>query len=503
MVNKRRYRDISARLQPPGPYRGLSTLLWLPAEPDEIEDALQRIRCNTPQSMYTVELRDSGRFGFLFDNNGVRVKSILDIQSLAERLDPLDDRALLALAGLVTMERRRAGRTKLSPDTVHNLICHIDKAQVHGAHSRRELGLLLSDGDSMQADYERIAAGALKLGTAALLNDGAVIYKEPFDQLYTPPEPYLLGEMATPRFELNDVPDKDGICYIHQSSIPQLRGIQGTREGLTDLILAAGMLNPRDSIVYKAMLEATFCSSNANAISLAQTVDQYTLNPEIHDSSQLCQPYLEKYLPQGHAEALLDIGAFARHHMGPKVAQMEHISVTPYGALSRRDGGPLPNYKEGLHGIPLLDRLTAMDCIALPDDATADGISAGTPYIKPRGNANCSYTLLYRQDDILLLTFVWEQDDGTFRYEEDESNTPLAFSIPVTETQGIEIYNLAEDLCYFIDEDGPFESIQKNQKDAGARIHTIDYITGIRRLLENLDTVRAQEMSVQGGMEQY
>ena len=145
-------------------------------------------------------------------------------------------------------------------------------------------------------------------------------------------------------------------CAFHcvDCRIPSLRGsINDAIEdegGIEQVNVFAQMLSQRQRVwdtasftKYKALLDASGNPNLEQAIELAKELDQYELRPEIAEPWDYTEVILREKYPD-LPEDLFQTPQAA--WIGQKWLEQGDAAITDYGLIRRKDGGPLPCFRQ-------------------------------------------------------------------------------------------------------------------------------------------------------------
>ena len=145
-------------------------------------------------------------------------------------------------------------------------------------------------------------------------------------------------------------------CAFHcvDCRIPSLRGSINDaiedEDGIEQVNVFAQMLSQRQRVwdtasftKYKALLDASGNPNLEQAIELAKELDQYELRPEIAEPWDYTEVILREKYPD-LPEDLFQTPQAA--WIGQKWLEQGDAAITDYGLIRRKDGGPLPCFRQ-------------------------------------------------------------------------------------------------------------------------------------------------------------
>lgn len=124
--------------------------------------------------------------------------------------------------------------------------------------------------------------------------------------------------------------------------IPQVGDMLLSTENLPDLNLLAERLTnlaQPDVKVYKALLAAANCTDISEALRFAGSLDEYEFAPAIFTETDVAEAYLAEILSGDLLQKLLP--NICTHPLGETLLKESNRVLTPYGAISRKDGQPI------------------------------------------------------------------------------------------------------------------------------------------------------------------
>ena len=369
------------------PDSGAHAVLYLPATPYEVLDALDRLRLGENGSMIW-EITEYSQFEELgphIDRNG----SFYELNALARRLSELDEPQSAIFAGLAKMEEAKGPipLPRLIDLAYSTKCCHI----LTDALNVSQLGRIFAENHNVPGvehlpkdvfemlDFEQIGRSTRLSEKGVFVSrsmdhpGGYVAQHQPLLEVYaaldlTPKEPdyTMLLEVShgdgtvqlklpVVEAELAAVPqaldepdwlDLSWTCL--DCKVPSLMDAVSETRDICPVNDFAGMLAEMDSkalVIYKALLEAADCRDLLHAGLLAGQLPLYTFSPKISSPAEmakeeisvtLCDPEAETLLPhvnlQSYGEALIE-------QCGGK--------LTGYGLIERTDGQPIQSPRQG------------------------------------------------------------------------------------------------------------------------------------------------------------
>ena len=362
--------------------QGPGTALWLPADPYELLDALDRVgtkRLDELQVKITGAAYDIPALGPSPD--------FARLNALAEKLTSLNALQRTAFLGLAHMESRGT-KGPLTVSRALDLAYSTDCCHVVEAINDRQLGRFYAEEGFVQAvdglpddifellDFEKIGR-EMRLAEGGVFveggNDVPGAYVVRHSELkQAPPVPEQLqrpnyifrftlqNEKAPKRTAVLDLPatgDRlDGIlkelhvdtweevCIKdHDGAIPDFPDRCehfGSIERLNELAKTLMSVFDKGQLSkFKAVLEAAQCSDLDQMERIAEHLDEYVFSPNLRSGRDIALSELRCMLDDETLELLLphlDAEGFGR-----AIAGNQNSVVTAYGAIERRDGGPI------------------------------------------------------------------------------------------------------------------------------------------------------------------
>ena len=328
--------------------------LALPAQPYVMLDALEQLRLEDGEIPQWI-LPSTGCFGYddvfqVLDRSG----GLFDLNALAQRLSALDDQQDAALEGLLKMEPGNQYGCAVIP--IPRLIdlaystdrCHIVEEATDDYTLGRfcaENGFVpeaddLSDEAFELLDFTRIGQ-QFRQNEGGVFTSGGYVQKhdelrqvyETLDLAPKKPDHTILVQTASGCEVKLPVPlgdptgDEPVLCA--DCAAPALIGLSG-RLGTWDMLAhrLAELEVDGELPKYKAVLDATGCDDICWALSLADELDQYMLDPKCRTPEEVAESAINFVVPQREIAALLP-----------------HVNLYQYGqALVQAGGGALTGY---------------------------------------------------------------------------------------------------------------------------------------------------------------
>lgn len=312
-------------------------------------------------------------------------KKLYELNALARRLSELDSFGITALKGLLEMEAiKTKGNIELPRliDLAYSTeCCHV----VYEAMNDSQLGRFLAENglapetegvpDSVfeLLDFEqigrrhRMAEGSVfaerdsaSPGAYVELHDDIVeAYKELELEPKTPDYTILLNlEYGEKRAQLKlpagerdlnaalehiGAEDWTGVSWsCADCAAPALAGMIFEE---TDIAVINGLarglkgVEPKDMLIYKAILDAAECGNLINAERLTGELDEYRLSSQIRSFTKCAEEKLAAIMPEE------DLKLLAQHlnlyGYGRSLLQDRNAVITSYGLVERKDGQPI------------------------------------------------------------------------------------------------------------------------------------------------------------------
>ena len=126
-------------------------------------------------------------------------------------------------------------------------------------------------------------------------------------------------------------------------ALSDVDGLDQVNEFAQSLAQKKRVWDATDRIKYKALLEASGHPALQEAIQLMHGLDQYELRPEIAEPWDYTEVILREKYPD-LPEELFQTPQAAR--IGQKWLEQGDAAITDYGLIRRKDGGPLPCFRQ-------------------------------------------------------------------------------------------------------------------------------------------------------------
>ncbi len=338
--------------------------LWLPAQPYELFDALDKVRLGDA-AMY-IEVNDFAAYGYLAPYISVDC-NLLELNALAQKLSELDEWQSESFEGLVKMDVEKKDGSITMPrliDLAYSAdCCHF----IPDVRSDAQLGKFYVDNDFCPEldtlpesiyellDYakigrdQRIAEGGVFTANGYVLQDTELVeaFKDMELTVRTPEYEILLELSDGSRMQLprDTIPDN----VVHtclDCRVPSLMAAIDAAD-IHDVAKFAAMLKPmgdKTMLKYKAMLEATGCDSLEDATALAAQLDEYVFEGRISSERELAMDELKFMMSDEDAELLS--GFTDLYGYGRAILLRDNSTITPYGLVERTDHQPMQTQSE-------------------------------------------------------------------------------------------------------------------------------------------------------------
>lgn len=352
---------------------GFSTGLLLPASPYAVLDALEKLRLDKGEPPHW-EITDKAQLKSLaryLDLNG----SFFELNALCRQLALLDDRQFAIVEGLAKLEQTSPVPMPRFIDMAFSTDrCHL----VEEAVNDHTLGRFCAE-NSFVPEVDGLSDDAFELldfariGREFRLNEGGVFtsggYVQRHDELrqvygtleLTPRKPgyAILVETASGCEVRLPVPpggptgDESVRCL--DCAAPALTGLSGRLDTWDVLARRLAELEAEGELPkYKALVEAVGCDEICWALSLADELDQYVLNPNCRTPEEVAQSAISFAVP--HCELELLLPCVNLYQYGRAVIQAGGGKLTGYGLIDRFDGEPVQglNQEPGHDGMEMM-----------------------------------------------------------------------------------------------------------------------------------------------------
>ena len=335
------------------------TELTLPATPYAMLDALEKLWLANGEKPEWELLRthEAGRaFRHLDQRNG----SLAELNAVAQRLAQLDKSGLTIFEGLAAMEHKPLDQ----PFALSRLIdlaystdcCHLVEGVVTDAQLGRfcaENGFVpeaddLSDAAFALLDFERIGKQFRETEGGIFTKGGYVQRHDELKQVYQAldltlkkPDYAILAEL--PDGSRVELPTPLGKTVVEEPArcvdcaAPALNGLTAMRSTLDLLAFRLAELEVDGELAkYKAVLAATGCDDIAQALTLADGLDQYAFDPEPREPDEVASGHLKNLLPEEELTALLPNVVLYRY--GQALMEQSGGKLTRYGYVQPAAG---------------------------------------------------------------------------------------------------------------------------------------------------------------------
>lgn len=370
-------------------HSGKPSFLCLPAAPYELLDALDRIGA---KRLEEVEAEITGTVWEIPDLEPSPDFACLN--ALAEKLSTLEDGQRIAFLGLAAMESQgkplpvlRALDLAYSTDCCH-VVEALNDEQLGRFYAEEGFVSDLEDlPDSLfdLLDFEQIGREIRVAETGVFVepsNDSSGGYVLRHSELkQAPPVPdqipkpgyifrFALWNQNTGDAVLLDLPAPgarldealkglhaetwdDVIFADYDGAIPNLPGICEWFDGIEQPNELAEVLKPvvegGQLAKFNAVLEASQCADLDRMAQIAEHLDEYVFSPNLRTGRDFALSELQCMLDGETRELLLphlDVEGFGR-----AIAEYQNAAITVYGAIERRDGGPIQDVGEPDQGM--------------------------------------------------------------------------------------------------------------------------------------------------------
>lgn len=365
--------------------------LDLPATDYELLDLMDQLQPEDA-SRICLEIHAAEEYNYL--DNKMREPGLLQLNTLASRLAELDIQGMAAFEGLVCMDLQKGEKTISVPlliDYAHSGdCCHV----VGDAVTDADLGRFLAENDFVPdvdslsdaafelLDFQRIGKTHREAEGGAFTGFGYVERhselhhvsetmdfqprKPPYTLLLniacfpniggseTSPEPVPIqlpasGEELQGALAKLGKPDWTGVmAAILDCPVPAMNKGIFLEEEIPQVIEWAKALRTLDEAgclpKYKALLEAEDCAEVTEALRLAGPLEEYEFDPALHTEEDVASSYLAKNIAGDLLERILP--HINLWQLGAGLLEASNGALTPYGAISRKDGQPFQNMND-------------------------------------------------------------------------------------------------------------------------------------------------------------
>ena len=334
--------------------------LTLPALPHAMLDALERLGLaegQLPQWRITRAYGDRNPFSL------TRMEGTLpELNALALRLTQLNETELAIVDGLAIMAREWGGPsipiTQAIDMTYSTDCCHIIEEAADDQTLGRfcaENGFVpeaesLSDEAFALLDFERIGRQFRQNERGVFTSSGYVQRWEELKQVsknldFTLKKPGYTILAELPDGSRVELPTPLGKTVVEEPAqcvdcaAPALNGLTAMRSTLDLLAFRLAELEVDGELTkYKAVLVATGCEDIAQALTLADGLDQYAFDPEPREPDEVASGHLKGLLPEEELTALLPNVVLYRY--GQALMEQSGGKLTGYGYV-RPAAGPV------------------------------------------------------------------------------------------------------------------------------------------------------------------
>lgn len=354
-------------------------VVLLPLTPYEVLDTLDKLRM-TPQDKPEWDICAYLDYDEL--RNWIGSGSIYELNALCTKLAKLNQQERIAFDGLLKMDKDKG--LKIIP--MHRLLdlaystgqCHV----LGGVHTLEQLGRFaaengfvptadnLPDAAFEMLDFRRIGEQFMRDEGGIIVMDGYVaqdgdlmqdIWKT-LDMLPREPDYTILvevGVMDTDRSAMLKLPSSqseleaaldqieaetwDEVSFrCADCRVPALCDTISIADSIPQVNLAARRLQQMeasDVLTYKALIAARGCSDLTDALCLMETLNDYICSPEFALYDDIARSNIRFLMGDEQAEVLLPYVRLSDY--GRALAEHDHMVLTEYGGIERRDGQPI------------------------------------------------------------------------------------------------------------------------------------------------------------------
>ncbi len=343
-------------------HNGVYTKLTLPATPCAMLDALEKLWLAEGEAPGWEILQSDAFPGVLMylDQKG----TLPELNALAQRFAALDEQELAIVEGLAIMEREQSEKSCIPLPRLIDLAsntdcCHLVEGVVTDAQLGRfcaENGFVpeaddLSDAAFALLDFARIGKQFRQEEGGVFTRVGYVQRHDELKQVYQTlditikkPDYAILGEL--PDGSRVKLPTPLGKTVVEEPAqcvdctAPALNGLTAMRSTLDMLARRLAELEVDGELTkYKAVLAATGCENIAQALVLADELDQYIFDPDLLEPDEVAGVKLDQLLGDDMVKLLLphvQLCAF-----GSALIQASGGKLTAYGLVERTDSQPV------------------------------------------------------------------------------------------------------------------------------------------------------------------
>lgn len=387
--NQYRARHFIVELSSPSSSFTHAQELVLPASDYALLDTFEQLHLSPGERPYT-EILSYSKFGFLSPLMK-EDPDPLKLNHLLRRLDSMDLSDQEIFKALVQMEKEKAPQERVSVDRFIDLAYSTDCCDIHlGVTSDEQLGRIYAENGFMpeldilpkkvfeSLNFRQIGREAREREHGIFTAYGYVIRHtdpQPISQTrdYTLRKPDYMFRIGIRNYPIEGSPqaDTDTVAYLNlpaseqqfqavldqlgnsdwlgtamdsfESVLPNFEKAVISTEDLPELndlakciqqIEASGQLTK-----YKAVLGQLECPDISSAITVAEHLEEYILDPKCLSAQDYAEANLRNLLDDSEAELLLpNVNLWS---YGKVLMQNENAALTPYGALTRQDGQPV------------------------------------------------------------------------------------------------------------------------------------------------------------------
>ena len=340
-------------------HNGVYTKLTLPATPCAMLDALEKLWLAEGEAPGWEILQSDAFPGVLMylDQKG----TLPELNALAQRFAALDEQELAIVEGLAIMEREQSEKSRIPLPRLIDLAystdcCHLVEGVVTDAQLGRfcaENGFVpeaddLSDAAFALLDFERIGKQFRETEGGIFTKGGYVQQHDELKQVYQAldltlkkPDYAILAEL--PDGSRVKLPTPLGETVVEQPArcvdcaAPALNSLTAMRSTLDLLAFRLEELEVDGELAkYKAVLAATGCDDIAQALTLADGLDQYAFDPEPREPDEVASGHLKELLPEEELTALLPNVVLYRY--GQALMEQSGGKLTRYGYVQPAAG---------------------------------------------------------------------------------------------------------------------------------------------------------------------
>lgn len=360
--------------------------LALPATDYELLDLMDRLQ-SKDASQICLEIHAAEEYEYL--DNKIQEPGLLQLNALAKRLAELDTHGMAAFEGLAAMDLQKGVKT-IPASLLINYACSGDSCHVvEDAVTDAELGRFLAENDFLPEaealsdaafellDFQRIgkrhreAEGGVFTGFGYVERYSELRHvseamdfqprKPPYSVLLniapfpnigkpgTGPEPVPIQlpagseELRGALAQLGKTDWTGVMAAILDCPVPSMNKRFFLEEDILPVIEWAETLRTLDAAdslpKYKALLRAADCTELPKALRLAGALGECEFAPTIHTEDDMAEAFLVKnlsgdLLQKIHSHVFLAM-------FGRDLLKESNGMLTPYGAISRKDGQPI------------------------------------------------------------------------------------------------------------------------------------------------------------------